>query len=559
MFPVYSVLGYTAEEYIGQPIIKFCPDEEELVLEIFKQLGSGNSIRDVPVRFRAKDGHIVDLLIDSNVKYDSQGNFAHTRCFIRDDTKRKISDAKAKLLLSETQRSLNMMDNFMSRSMHHMRTPLHVLRNSTDLVLDHLETMKKAKLDPSTLAMVEDSAGILERCDAHVESAVSMINDTIDLARLDQGHSLVVAEEKMHLQRTCEELLDSLDLPPPCTGTTRPTLEISAGTPDWLVSDAASLKKVIRHLFEHLASIPPAGEQGSLALRCYSQDRRHYFEMVNNTGRWDNEDNDEEAEASTSGLPPVFQRYQVEPMEIEGEGSDRGSISSLRDKIETGVNSLRENCTGIGLSLSYHIVAALGGDLRYCSSNGITKFWFSLPFKESLPSDSGGESVTRTLQTKKRRRIVAEQENSNPFKCTKKDVASNGVEAMDPPSVLVVEDTPVCAKLICRTLNKLSVPTQWVTNGQEAVDMLQEEGGKVFNLILMDLRMPVMDGFTATKIIKEDLHMNIPVIALTGETSRDVEKQCSKVGFDEVKQKPMKRKELISLVQEHTGYIASCS
>jgi PAS domain S-box-containing protein len=63
-----DVLGYTAEEYIGQSVMKFCPDEEALVLEIFKQLGSGNTIRDVPVRFRTKDGRIVDLLIDSNVK-----------------------------------------------------------------------------------------------------------------------------------------------------------------------------------------------------------------------------------------------------------------------------------------------------------------------------------------------------------------------------------------------------------------------------------------------------------------------------------------------------------
>ena len=40
-----NVLGYTAEEYIGQPIMQFCPDEEELVLEIFKQLGTGNVIK----------------------------------------------------------------------------------------------------------------------------------------------------------------------------------------------------------------------------------------------------------------------------------------------------------------------------------------------------------------------------------------------------------------------------------------------------------------------------------------------------------------------------------
>jgi PAS domain-containing protein len=140
-----NVLGYTAEEYIGQPIMNFCPDEQELVLEIFKQLGSGNIIKDVPVRvsrdvwllfwcsnsyltlklvllqFRTKDGRIVYLLIDSNVKYNSDGSFGHTRCFIRDDTGRKIREARASLLLEETKRSLKMLDNFMAQTLHHLR------------------------------------------------------------------------------------------------------------------------------------------------------------------------------------------------------------------------------------------------------------------------------------------------------------------------------------------------------------------------------------------------------------------------------------------------------
>ena len=99
-----NVLGYTAEEYIGQPIMNFCPDEKELVLEIFQQLGSGNAIADVPVRFRTKEGKIVHLLIDSNVAYKKDGSFGHTRCFIRDDTARKIRDARVQLLLDENER-----------------------------------------------------------------------------------------------------------------------------------------------------------------------------------------------------------------------------------------------------------------------------------------------------------------------------------------------------------------------------------------------------------------------------------------------------------------------
>ena len=79
---------------------------QELVLEIFKSLGTGNTIKDVPVRFRTKDGRIQHLLIDSNVNYKPDGSFNHTRCFIRDDTGRKIKDARADVATKEAARSL---------------------------------------------------------------------------------------------------------------------------------------------------------------------------------------------------------------------------------------------------------------------------------------------------------------------------------------------------------------------------------------------------------------------------------------------------------------------
>ncbi|KAJ1496358.1 hypothetical protein T484DRAFT_1759570 [Baffinella frigidus] len=92
-----NVLGYTKEEYFGKPIMDFCPDEQDLVLEIFKTLGSGNTIKDVPVRFRTKDGQIRDLLIDSNVNWNADGSFRHTRCCIRDDTNRKVIEERLRV------------------------------------------------------------------------------------------------------------------------------------------------------------------------------------------------------------------------------------------------------------------------------------------------------------------------------------------------------------------------------------------------------------------------------------------------------------------------------
>jgi CheY-like chemotaxis protein len=83
----------------------------------------------------------------------------------------------------------------------------------------------------------------------------------------------------------------------------------------------------------------------------------------------------------------------------------------------------------------------------------------------------------------------------------------------------------VCAKLLCTIfLRHFNYSIKWVENGQEAVDLVRKEPN-MYNLILMDLRMLVMDGLDATKIIKDELHMKTPVVALTGEGD-----EMSKIG-----------------------------
>jgi two-component system sensor histidine kinase/response regulator len=104
------------------------------------------------------------------------------------------------------------------------------------------------------------------------------------------------------------------------------------------------------------------------------------------------------------------------------------------------------------------------------------------------------------------------------------------------------------------TLRKLLCPATWVQNGQEAVDLLRKSTPGIYKLILMDLRMPVMDGLTATAIIKKELKNDIPVVALTGDTSSDVKSQCEAIGFSEFCGKPMKRDHLLNVIEKYTGY-----
>mmetsp|Transcript_3814 Transcript_3814/g.6360 ORF Transcript_3814/g.6360 Transcript_3814/m.6360 type:complete len:715 (+) Transcript_3814:122-2266(+) len=548
-----DALGYTAEEYIGQPIMKFCPDEEELVLEIFKQLGSGKSIQDVPVRFRAKDGRIVDLLIDSNVKYDDSGNFAHTRCFIRDDTKRKIREARASLLLEETKRSLKILDNFMSRSIHHLRTPLHLMQTTCELIAD---TLRTSNFPPTNRGAIDDCLKLISDAHNNIDSAVSLADDISALVRLDQGNELEIKREAIVLAQFGKQMLA---LVPEASPGVRMSLKLDGGGASVIFSDRSVLEKILCHLLRNATT---ATKEGSVELSIGYMNGLCTITVIDTgSGITDSElrSND-----SAAKLPPIFQRYHREL--LPEDTKDFEEASSVRGKIENTIKSAEKNGLGIGLSLSYYLVQSLGGELRYSSKPGLTKFWFSLPKSVEQPEELGSGLFVRGTQSgvcnERKSQPTAQNENkSQPTaqvemqlnEARKVDIAQSGLRATDRPSVLVVEDTALCAKLLCKILSKFDCATTCAENGQVAIDILRKAPAGMYSVILMDLRMPVVDGITATRIIKEELKMTTPIIALTAETGIGIKAECVGAGFDEFFNKPVNRLELKKAISKYTA------
>lgn len=119
------------------------------------------------------------------------------------------------------------------------------------------------------------------------------------------------------------------------------------------------------------------------------------------------------------------------------------------------------------------------------------------------------------------------------------------------PLVLVVEDTDVSASLLCMHLRKLNCTSHRAENGEVALEMLRSAPHpNMYSLILMDLRMPIMDGFEATRIIRSSNACTIPVVALTGETTSESRQRCEEIGFDDYKTKPLKRPQLKELLNK---------
>jgi CheY-like chemotaxis protein len=354
--------------------------------------------------------------------------------------------------------------------------------------------------------------------------------------------------------------------------------------------DPNILKRVLDHILANAADLT---QQGTIALRIgYSSDRRLTF-VVTDTGPG----LEMAPDAADGDLPTVFQRYHQEV--IPEETADLEAAATLRDKIEQRISCHKRQGLGVGLSLSYHLVQEIGGELRCSSTMGQgTTFWFSLPRKVSINPTilSKQKLMSSSIEIRRsesredclmphfevlsmpddicsilsdyitisgerndgeknniRGRAFEKPEDELPD-VSMSTLASVGIKAQVPPNVLVVEDTKLCATMLCMILTKFNISSQVAVNGQLAVDILQEATPGTFDLILMDLRMPVMDGLEATDIIKNKLKLDIPVIALTADDTEDTRETCKKVGFDGFQGKPLKRDVLKEVIKEFTGY-----
>lgn len=228
-------------------------------------------------------------------------------------------------------------------------------------------------------------------------------------------------------------------------------------------------------------------------------------------------------------------------LSLVNEGATIGKNCDPYEKFWQADSSLSRQHDGLGLGLfiAKRYLNLMGGNIchREIEAHGSikTEFVVSLPCtpkqnQDGLPSDTA---------------VTDEQiDDQNPAVSEQTSISYEGKRC------LVVDDTMDNQLLIEFAMTELGFECETADNGQVALDMLRE---KTFDVVMMDMQMPIMDGVTATRAIREELNLDqrtLPIIAITANDLQVHREQCFDAGMNEFLTKPLDASKLAAVLKE---------
>ena len=211
-----------------------------------------------------------------------------------------------------------------------------------------------------------------------------------------------------------------------------------------------------------------------------------------------------------------------------------------------GTTTRKFGGTGLGTTISKQLVELMEGQIGLRSALGLgSTFWFEIPC-EPMEGASSGEVVGPTGHTFS---LIPVQHRPEvkPIEVAKQ-IEETPVETG--PYVLVVEDNPVNQMVAKNMLKKVGARIETAMDGSEAIDLVFEAD---YDLVLMDVQMPVMGGIEATQLIRErefaEGRRRLPIIALTANAMDEDRQICLSAGMDDFLSKPVRKADLSALLE----------
>jgi CheY-like chemotaxis protein len=385
---------------------------------------------------------------------------------------------------------------FLANMSHELRTPFNGLMGMLGLLQGTSVTPQQA-----------DYINTAQESATHL---LTLLNDILDLSALESG-KMTFKPAPFEIPRLLSEV-QALMLPlAKSKGLDFQVQAPSDGLPV-VLADETRVKQILFNLLSNAIKFTSAG-----SVHLHVSERSRTGETLDIVF----EIRDTGIGMEPAALARLFQRfYQVED-------------SSTR----------RYGGTGLGLEISQSLAHTMNGEITVQSTVGVGSTFtatLSLPTCNVAPETSSTASSQAALEGQTAA-VTATQPST---------------EATEPRTaamrVLVVEDHPINQKLVGVLLDRMGCSTSICENGQLALDCVRREA---FDLILMDVNMPVMDGLAATRLIRAlpGTVAQTPIVVLTADVMNEAREQALKAGANDFVSKPVKVDQLREIILKYAG------
>ncbi|KAJ3471391.1 hypothetical protein MRS44_001490 [Fusarium solani] len=530
----------------------------------------------ISVEFRFKcsqqsGGNTIDtwVLMSAYPEKNQDGNLKLIFGCITDISSQKWAEKVQSERREEAVEMKRQQENFIDITSHEMRNPLSAILQCADQIANNISTFDAHNVKAEVETLLEnclDAANTINLCASHQKR---IVDDILTLSKLDSNLLAVtpVDEQPVRVVQRALKMFESELIAHDIEFAFNVDQSFDNYGIKWVKLDPSRLRQVLINLMTNAIKFTQGREKRTITVSLSAS--KHVSELTRRgMVYFDRIDHQRTALMDINNADEwgVGEEINIHcTVEDTGPGLLEEEMRLLFQRFQqaTPRTHVQYGGSGLGLFISRILTEMQGGQIGVTSRRGIgSKFNFYIKTRRSLSPPSDYEQVTPFKITRKAQSLAP---LSKP-ELTRQISRPGPEDSNQLFDVLIVEDNIVNQKVLQRQLRNCGNNTFVANHGKEALQTLQrsrfwagkEAEGVDISVILMDLEMPVMDGMTCARKIREleregTIVQHIPIIAVTAYARPEQIESAKAAGIDDVISKPFRIPELLPKIEELVG------